>query len=38
MKDFINPTIRLQPDAIIHVGTNDFNNGIEYCGAYKKEV
>ena len=30
MKDFINPSIRLQPDAIIlHVGTNDSNNGID---------
>ena len=30
MMDFINPTIRLQSDAIIiHVGTNDVNNDID---------
>ena len=30
MKDFINPTFRLQPDAIIlHKGTNNSNNGVD---------
>ena len=39
MLDFVNPTIRLQPDAIIiHVGTNDINSDIDILTNMKTMV